>query len=205
MFQKQRAASGWTVSLIPGCIRRARLITRSRHLPTNYKEEESQNVWQSGNAAFMRNWPYCYALGENKDGPISGKFSVTVLPKGGSAGKHAATLGGWQLMVSKYSKNPEVAADLVRYLTSAEVQKKDAVLRMWTMPTSKNLSVGIASSVTSARRARPSMSGQYSSSVPARGASLKNRTGLSSAAARRASISASSVERVFPSGRTTHT
>jgi trehalose/maltose transport system substrate-binding protein len=94
---------------------------------TNYKEEESRNVWQSGNAAFMRNWPYCYALGENKESPISGKFSVTVLPKGGSAGKHAATLGGWQLMVSKYSKNPEVAADLVRYLTSAEVQKKDAI------------------------------------------------------------------------------
>ena len=94
---------------------------------TNYKEEESRNVWQSGNAAFMRNWPYCYSLGENKDSPISGKFSVTVLPQGGSAGKHAATLGGWQLMVSKYSKNPEVAADLVRYLTSVEVQKKNAI------------------------------------------------------------------------------
>jgi trehalose/maltose transport system substrate-binding protein len=94
---------------------------------TNYKEEESRNVWQSGNAAFMRNWPYCYALGENKDSPISGKFSVTVLPEGGSAGKHAATLGGWQLMVSKYSKNPDVAADLVRYLTSTDIQKRDAI------------------------------------------------------------------------------
>jgi len=94
---------------------------------TNYKEEESRNVWQSGNAAFMRNWPYCYALGSSKDSPISGKFSVTVLPEGGSAGKHAATLGGWQLMVSRYSKNPEVAADLVRYLTSAEMQKRDAI------------------------------------------------------------------------------
>jgi trehalose/maltose transport system substrate-binding protein len=94
---------------------------------TNYKEEESRNVWQSGNAAFMRNWPYCYALGSSKDSPISGKFSVTVLPEGGLAGKHAATLGGWQLMVSKYSQNPEVAADLVRYLTSAEMQKRDAI------------------------------------------------------------------------------
>jgi trehalose/maltose transport system substrate-binding protein len=94
---------------------------------SNYKEEESRNVWQSGNAAFMRNWPYCYALGEDKESPIAGKFSVTILPQGGSAGKHAATLGGWQLMVSKYSKNPEVATDLIRYLTSAEVQKKDAI------------------------------------------------------------------------------
>jgi trehalose/maltose transport system substrate-binding protein len=87
---------------------------------TNYKEEESRNVWQSGNAAFMRNWPHCYAPGENKDSSISGKFPVTVLPKGSSTGKHAATLGGWQLMVSEYSKNPAVAADLVRYLTSAK-------------------------------------------------------------------------------------
>jgi len=94
---------------------------------TNYKEEESRNVWQAGHAAFMRNWPYAYALGNNQQSPITGKFAVTVLPKGGSDGKHAATLGGWQLMVSKYSKNPDAAADLVRYLTSAEIQKRDAI------------------------------------------------------------------------------
>src|SRR5260370_20171014 len=94
---------------------------------TNYKEEESRNVWQSGNAAFMRNWPYCYALGSSKDSPISGKFSVAVLPEGGSAGKHTATLVGLPPMVSKDSKNTEVEADLVRYLTSAEMQKRDAI------------------------------------------------------------------------------
>ena len=30
-------------------------------------------------------------------------------------------------MVSKYSKNPDIAADLVKYLTSAETQKRDAI------------------------------------------------------------------------------
>jgi trehalose/maltose transport system substrate-binding protein len=94
---------------------------------TTYKEEESRNVWQSGNAAFMRNWPYCYALGANKESGIAGKFAVTVLPKGANGGKSAATLGAWQLMVSKYSKNQAVAADLVRYLTSSELQKRDAI------------------------------------------------------------------------------
>ena len=55
---------------------------------------------------------------------IAGKFDVTVLPKGGDNGKNAACLGGWQLMVSAYSKAPDAAADLVRYLASAEIQKK---------------------------------------------------------------------------------
>lgn len=93
----------------------------------SYGEEEARNIWQAGNAAFMRNWPYAYALGQDPKSVISGKFSATVLPKGGADGKNAACLGGWNLMVSAYTKNPEVAADLVRFLTSAEAQKKRAV------------------------------------------------------------------------------
>ena len=93
----------------------------------SYSEEEARNIWQNGGAAFMRNWPYAYALSADPKSPISGKFDATVLPKGGANGKNAACLGGWQLMVSAYSKNPEVAADLVRYLCSTEAQKKRAI------------------------------------------------------------------------------
>ena len=92
-----------------------------------YSEEESRNVWQAGNAAFMRNWPYAYALGQAPKSVIAGKFDVTVLPMGGANGKHAACLGGWQLMVSAYSKAPDVAADLVKFLNSADEQKRRAI------------------------------------------------------------------------------
>src|SRR5215469_15550231 len=94
---------------------------------TTYGEEEARNIWQAGNAAFMRNWPYAYSLGQDPKSAIAGKFDVTVLPKGGANGKNAETLGGWQLMVSAYSKAPDAAADLVKYLCSDAAQKKHAV------------------------------------------------------------------------------
>jgi trehalose/maltose transport system substrate-binding protein len=50
-----------------------------------------------------------------------------VLPMGGADGKNAACLGGWQLMVSAYSKVPAAAADLVKYLTCVELQRKRAI------------------------------------------------------------------------------
>jgi trehalose/maltose transport system substrate-binding protein len=93
----------------------------------NYAEEESRGVFQSGNAVFMRNWPYAWALGNAPDSPIAGKIGVDQLPKGGADGKHTGTLGGWQLAVSKYSQNAEAAVDLVRYLTSLEEQKRRAI------------------------------------------------------------------------------
>ena len=94
----------------------------------SYQEEDARGVWQAGNAAFMRNWPYAYSEGQSADSPIKGKFAVTVLPKADTPqGKHAATLGGWQLAVSRFSQHPAEAADLVKYLTSDSVEVDRAV------------------------------------------------------------------------------
>ena len=93
----------------------------------NYTEEEARGVFQSGNALYMRNWPYAWSLAQSEDSPVKGKVGVVALPKGGKDGRHAGTLGGWQLAVSKYSKNVDEAADLVRFLTSFEEQKRRAI------------------------------------------------------------------------------
>jgi trehalose/maltose transport system substrate-binding protein len=92
-----------------------------------YQEEESRGVWQLGNSVFMRNWPYAYALGNGADSKVKDKFDVVPLPSGGEGGGSAATLGGWNLAVSKYSKAPDEAKKLVMYLASAEVQKMNAL------------------------------------------------------------------------------
>lgn len=93
-----------------------------------YMEEESRGVWQLGNAVFMRNWPYAYALGEGDDSAVKGKFGVAPLPAGeGEGARSAATLGGWNYAVSKYSANPEAAIELALFLTSDEIQKERAI------------------------------------------------------------------------------
>jgi trehalose/maltose transport system substrate-binding protein len=93
---------------------------------TSFGEEEARNMWQAGNAAFMRNWPYAYSLGNAADSVIAGNFDVSPLPAG-PGGSPAATLGGWQLAVSRYSANPEIAADVALFLASYDEQKIRAV------------------------------------------------------------------------------
>ncbi len=93
----------------------------------SYMEEESRGVWQTGNAVFMRNWPYAYGLGNGDDSPIKGLFDVAPLPSGGGDTTSAATLGGWNVAVSRYSPNPEVATALVLYMASADYQKQFAI------------------------------------------------------------------------------
>ena len=92
-----------------------------------YGEEDSRGVWQVGNAVFMRNWPYAYALGNSADSKVKGKFDVVPLPVGSPEDKSAATLGGWNVAVSKYSKHPKEAIQLALFLASAENQKANAI------------------------------------------------------------------------------
>jgi len=88
----------------------------------NYAEEEARGVFQSGNAVFMRNWPYAWQLVNAPDSPVHGRVGVAPLPLG------AAVLGGEQLGVSRHSRHPEVAVSLVMYLTGRAEQRRRAIV-----------------------------------------------------------------------------
>ncbi|MFN2340661.1 MAG: extracellular solute-binding protein [Halanaerobium sp.] len=93
---------------------------------TGMVEESSRKMFVAGNAAFMRNWPYVYALASQEGKATAGKFDVAPLPAGEN-GSSSAVLGGWNLAVNKYTEYPELAAELAMFMTGEKVQKMRAV------------------------------------------------------------------------------
>jgi len=88
---------------------------------TTYMEPESLTAFQTGKYAYMRNWPYAYALNK-KAAKVKGNFDVGPQPTF-EGGEKAGILGGHNSVISVYSKNPGGALKLIEHIGSPEIQK----------------------------------------------------------------------------------
>jgi multiple sugar transport system substrate-binding protein len=85
-----------------------------------WQEEQTRFAFQNGEAAFMRNWPYAWSLlQDGSRSAVANRFAVAPFPAG-EGGRPAATLGGAELAVNRWSRNPDLAEALVRFLTAPE-------------------------------------------------------------------------------------
>ena len=81
-----------------------------------------------GNQVFMRAWPKAYALSQNPESSkVVGLLGVSELPKGDSGSRGHSTLGGWQLFLSKSSKNKAAALKFMDFYTSEYAMKLHAL------------------------------------------------------------------------------
>lgn len=89
----------------------------------NMGEPETLRVFEAGDAAFMRNWPYAWAELNKPDSPLRGKVAFTTMVS--EAGHpHAATQGSWGFSLLAGSKHKAAAVEVLRFLTSADAQKQ---------------------------------------------------------------------------------
>lgn len=89
---------------------------------TAYKEDESRRLFQDGRAVFLRNWPYVWRLAQEPGSPVARKVGVLPMVHG-PGGTSAGTLGGWGLGVSRFSRNPALAAEFIRHVVSLPGQR----------------------------------------------------------------------------------
>jgi multiple sugar transport system substrate-binding protein len=103
-------------------LRRCRLAGVSPPGVTTYKEEESRRLFQDGRAVFLRNWAYVWGLSQRDGSPVQGKVGVALMVAG-PGGESGATLGGWGLGISRFSRHPDVAAAFLLHAASLESQR----------------------------------------------------------------------------------
>ena len=108
------AAVGWLRHLIDAGI--------SPPAVAGFAENEALQLFAAGEAAFLRNWPYAYALLQQEDSAVRGR--VGVVPLVGAPGQEGGgTLGSWGLVLLRGSPHPREAASVIRWLCGEEVQR----------------------------------------------------------------------------------
>jgi multiple sugar transport system substrate-binding protein len=85
-----------------------------------WQEEQTRLAFQNGDAVFMRNWPYAYALLQDQSqSSVAGRVAVSVMP-GAEGGGPGAALGGSALAINAHSDQPDAAYRLIEYLLQPE-------------------------------------------------------------------------------------
>ncbi len=97
---------------------------------TTMKEEDARIAFQQGNALFERNWPYAWPLHQSQSSAVKNKVGIVPLPRF-EGGKSVSCLGGWHAGISVYSKQKEKAWELVKFLSSYDIQKTFTLKLGW--------------------------------------------------------------------------
>ena len=89
---------------------------------TTFAEPEALRNFQSGESAFMRNWPYAWAELQKQDSPVRGKIGISTMVSLPGV-EPASTLGSWGFTLLRGSNHNDAVIKAIKYLTSAEAQR----------------------------------------------------------------------------------
>jgi len=86
-------------------------------------EELTRRPFGDGRAIFLRSWPYALDLFELPDSPVRGRVGFAPMPRLPHGRVGAASTGGAHLAVSARTRHPDLAVELVRFMTGEAAQR----------------------------------------------------------------------------------
>ena len=94
-----------------------------------YKEDESHAAFLRGDAVFLRNWPYVYALVANpEESEIKPEqVGITPIPVANEGDRSYSTLGGWNFFLNAASDMQEEGWEFIKWMTAPEQLKTNAL------------------------------------------------------------------------------
>lgn len=102
------------------------------------KQEDARKTFQSGEAVFLRSWPYAFFQmnGGDPDSQVVGKVAIAPLPVF-DGHRRVTALGGHNLAVSAFSRNIPAAIEFVRHVSTSHPVQPPQAQRNSTAPTLK--------------------------------------------------------------------
>lgn len=96
---------------------------------TSFTVTDSRVPFYSGNMVFLRDWSSAYVGAQDENNSnVAGKIDFTTMPMGSADGTNNSCLGGWEIGVSAFSKNKDVAKAFAKCVTGYEAQKLEAMI-----------------------------------------------------------------------------
>jgi multiple sugar transport system substrate-binding protein len=93
-----------------------------------YQEDPSYGAFLRGDAVFLRNWPYVYAVLSDPEQSDIKPEQVGVAPIPVSGGNRSySTLGGWNFFINATSDKQEEAWEFIKWMTTPEQLKVNAL------------------------------------------------------------------------------
>jgi multiple sugar transport system substrate-binding protein len=93
-----------------------------------YQEDPSYGAFIRGDAVFLRNWPYVYAVLSDPELSDIKPEQVGVAPIPVSGGNRSySTLGGWNFFINATSDKQEEAWEFIKWMTTPEQLKVNAL------------------------------------------------------------------------------
>ena len=90
---------------------------------TTFQEPQAMNVFNQGDAAFLRNWDYAWSNSQTKGTNVVGKVGVVPMPTfAGHPSPGYGTIGGWNLYINPHSKHIQADLTFIKWMTSVPAQ-----------------------------------------------------------------------------------
>jgi multiple sugar transport system substrate-binding protein len=94
---------------------------------TTFEEPQAMAAFQNGQAAFMRNWDYAWAVANTKGLKSDGKVGVAPLPTFAAEPYPGySSIGGWDLYINPHSADIKADITFINFLTGTQAQAIEA-------------------------------------------------------------------------------
>jgi multiple sugar transport system substrate-binding protein len=92
-----------------------------------FREDESLDAFNAGDAVFLRGWPYMYQIFGQEGQIDQDQVGIAQLPVAETGLQSYSCLGGWNMYINRDSENVDAAWTFIKFVTAPDQQKFRAI------------------------------------------------------------------------------